>query len=207
MNKNEDHKRRKRTQDNHILLNNKQKEEIKKAFDYFDISGSGIIDASNLKVVLRALGFDLNYDEIYKLLKNLDEENADVLDNKIDFQKFLQIIIVKISEKESDENLKKSFSLFEDIDKRGKFMKDGQQQFISKASLIKVIRSLDEEMTEEEVEELIIRAINKNELLKMGEIKNDEKGDNKDYDSVNFMVTCKDFMKILNEEFIESNKF
>lgn len=44
--------------ENNKLLTNKQKEEIKKAFDFFDVSGSGIIDASNLKVVLRALGFD-----------------------------------------------------------------------------------------------------------------------------------------------------
>ena len=40
---------------------------------------------------------------------------------------------------------------------------------------MRVIKSLEEEMTEEEVEELIIRAINKNELLKMGEIKSDDK--------------------------------
>jgi calcium-binding protein CML len=207
MKKNDDTRKKKRPQDNHVLLSARQKEEIKKAFDYFDISGSGVIDASNLKVVLRALGFDLNNEEIYKLLRGLDEESNENVDNKIDFQKFLQIIIVKISEKESDENLRKSFGLFEDIDKRGKFTKDGQQQFISKASLMRVIKSLDEDMTEEEAEELIIRAINKNELLRMGEIKNDEKGDNKDYDSVDFMVTCKDFMKILNEDFVEANKF
>ena len=38
-------------------------------------------------------------------------------------------------------------------------------------------------MTQEEVEELIIRAINKNELLKMGEIKSDDKDEKKDFDS------------------------
>lgn len=40
------------------MLTDSQKNEIKKAFDYFDTAGSGTIDAINLKVVLRALGFD-----------------------------------------------------------------------------------------------------------------------------------------------------
>ncbi len=41
MNKAEEMKQRKRMQESHSLLTNKQKEEIKKAFDYFDVSGSG----------------------------------------------------------------------------------------------------------------------------------------------------------------------
>jgi centrin-1 len=35
-----------------------QKDEIKKAFDLFDTSGSGTIEAKELKVALRALGFE-----------------------------------------------------------------------------------------------------------------------------------------------------
>lgn len=48
---------------------------------------------------------------------------------------------------------------------------------------MRIIYSLEEEMTEEEVEELIIRAINKNELLKMGEIKSDDKEQKRDFNS------------------------
>ena len=40
---------RKRKTAKHSILNNGQKEEIKKAFDLFDRNGSGIIEASNLK--------------------------------------------------------------------------------------------------------------------------------------------------------------
>ena len=64
--------------ENHKLLSNKQKEEIKKAFDFFDVSGSGIIDATNLKVVLRALGFDSHKEEILKILKEINFEMDDV---------------------------------------------------------------------------------------------------------------------------------
>lgn len=48
---------------------------------------------------------------------------------------------------------------------------------------MEVVKSLEENITEEEVEELIIRAINKNELLKMGEIKSEDKDEVKDFNS------------------------
>ena len=47
--KNDERNWRKKQFENHNILNNKQKEEIKKAFDMFDGNGSGIIEASNLK--------------------------------------------------------------------------------------------------------------------------------------------------------------
>ena len=41
-----------------------QNHEIKKAFDCFDTTGSGTIEVKNLKVVLRALGFEPTTEEI-----------------------------------------------------------------------------------------------------------------------------------------------
>ena len=38
-------------------LSEKQKKDIKEAFDLFDADGSGVIDIKELKVALRALGF------------------------------------------------------------------------------------------------------------------------------------------------------
>ncbi len=38
-------------------LTEKQKKDIKQAFDLFDADGSGVIDIKELKVALRALGF------------------------------------------------------------------------------------------------------------------------------------------------------
>ena len=39
-------------------LTPKQKAEIKEAFDLFDVTNSGVINFQDLKVALRALGFD-----------------------------------------------------------------------------------------------------------------------------------------------------
>lgn len=39
-------------------LTDEQKQEIKEAFDLFDTDGSGEIDSKELKVAMRALGFE-----------------------------------------------------------------------------------------------------------------------------------------------------
>ena len=45
----------------------------------------GTIDAKNLKVVLRALGFDPSNEEIIQLIKDLGKEDAKYDVSKIDF--------------------------------------------------------------------------------------------------------------------------
>lgn len=62
-----------------------QKDEIKKAFDFFDITGSGTIEAKNLKVVLRALGFDPTNNEIIQLIRDLGKEDTNFESASIDF--------------------------------------------------------------------------------------------------------------------------
>ena len=204
----EDNKRQKQIKENHKFLSQKQKEEIKTAFDFFDISGSGIIDASNLKVVLRALGFDAQNEDVQRILKEISNDNLKLnLDSKIDFQKFLDMILYKMGEKETEENILRAFELFEDTSKKGVCTKNGQSEFITKDSLMKVIESLEENITEEEAEELIIRAINKNELLKTGEIKGEDRDEKKSFDNPQYYVTRHDFMKILNDNTGDSKKY
>lgn len=47
-------------------LTEEQKQEIREAFDLFDTDGSGTIDAKELKVAMRALGFEPKKEEIKK---------------------------------------------------------------------------------------------------------------------------------------------
>lgn len=53
-------------------LTEKQKKDIKEAFDLFDADGSGVIDIKQLKVALRALGFEPKKDELKKLISDLN---------------------------------------------------------------------------------------------------------------------------------------
>ena len=50
--------------------------EIKKAFDLFDTNGSGIIDMKDLKVALRALGFEPAKEEIKRLISDLNNGSS-----------------------------------------------------------------------------------------------------------------------------------
>ena len=75
-----------------------QKKEIKEAYDLFDTSGSGTIEAKELKVALRALGFEPSKDELKNLIGNFDKDNS----GRIDFHEFLDIMITKMSEKDSN---------------------------------------------------------------------------------------------------------
>ena len=66
-----------------------QKSEIKEAFDLFDTEGSGTIDARELKVALRALGFEPQKDEIKRLLNEVDKSGTERdAAGKIDFNEF-----------------------------------------------------------------------------------------------------------------------
>jgi Ca2+-binding EF-hand superfamily protein len=71
--------------------------DIKQAFDLFDQGGTGTIESKELKVALRALGFDPKKEEIENLITSFDKES----DDRIDFHEFLNIIITKVSEKDN----------------------------------------------------------------------------------------------------------
>ena len=53
---------------------------MKEAFDLFDTDGSGTIDQKELKVAMRALGFEPKKDEILKMIRDADQDNSGVID-------------------------------------------------------------------------------------------------------------------------------
>lgn len=55
-------------------LTEEQKQEIKEAFDLFDTDGSEKIDAKELKVAMRALGFEPKNEEIKKMISDIDKD-------------------------------------------------------------------------------------------------------------------------------------
>ena len=84
------------------LLTQKQKDDIKKAFDHFDQKGEGSIKKKELKVILRALGFDPSNEELDRIVY---EHNEDKDDKTIDFQQFMDIMLSKIKEKISNNDI------------------------------------------------------------------------------------------------------
>jgi len=125
-------------------LTEEQKQEIKEAFDLFDTDGSGTIDAKELKVAMRALGFEPKKEEIRKMIADVDKDGSGV----IDFPEFLDMMTTKMAERDPREEMIKAFRLFDD-DESGK---------ISFKNLKRVAKELGENMTDEEIQEMIDEA-------------------------------------------------
>ncbi|XP_061190487.1 calcium-binding protein LPS1-beta-like [Saccostrea echinata] len=126
-----------------LELTKEMKADLREAFDVFDADGSGTIDASELKIALRALGFEPKKDEMKKLVAEIDTEGTGILD----FDDFLTLMTKKMTEKDDTEDLQKAFWLF-DEDGTGK---------ISRANLDRVAIELgyDPDKMQDELQEMI----------------------------------------------------
>jgi len=69
-------------------LTEEQKQEIKEAFDLFDTDKTGTIDYHELKVAMRALGFDVKKQEVLGLMREYDRDGA----GQIEYLDFLEIM-------------------------------------------------------------------------------------------------------------------
>ncbi|CAD7086317.1 unnamed protein product [Hermetia illucens] len=141
-------------------LSDEQKADIKEAFDLFDTEGSGLIDIKELKVAIRALGFEPKKEEIKRMTAEIDKDGT----GKLSFADFLQLMSVKMAEKDTKEEILKAFRLFDDDD-TGK---------ISFKNLKRVARELGENLTDEELREMIDEAdldgdgeVNQEEFLRI----------------------------------------
>lgn len=141
-------------------LSDEQKSDIKEAFDLFDTEGSGTIDVKELKVAIRALGFEPKKEEIKKMIAEIDKDSS----GKLSFNDFLQLMSIKMAEKDTKEEILKAFRLFDDDD-------TGR---ISFKNLKRVAKELGENLTDEELQEMIDEAdrdgdgeINQDEFLRI----------------------------------------
>lgn len=82
----------------------------------FDVENTGKIDAKELKVAIRALGFEPKKEEIKKMIAEIDRG-----DGKVSFDDFLELMTVKMAEKDIKEEIMKAFKLFDD-DETGNYI-------------------------------------------------------------------------------------
>lgn len=141
-------------------LSDTQKADIKEAFDLFDTEATGTIDTKELKVAIRALGFEPKKEEIKRMIADVDKEST----GRITYADFLHLMTQKMSEKDSNDEIMKAFRLFDDDDTGA----------ISFRNLKRVARELGENLTDDELREMISEAdldgdgqVDQNEFLRI----------------------------------------
>ncbi|XP_055923933.1 uncharacterized protein LOC129954207 [Eupeodes corollae] len=137
-------------------LSEEQKADIREAFDLFDTESTGYIEVKELKVAIRALGFEPKKEEIRRMIVEIGKDG----NGRLTFADFLQLMTMKMAEKDTKEEILKAFRLFDD-DETGK---------ISFRNLKRVARELGENLTDEELREMIDEA----DLDNDGEVSQEE---------------------------------
>ena len=107
----------------------------------FDTDDSGTIDADELKVAMRAMGFEPKRDEVRRMIHESDRDGS----GTISFDTFQLVMSNKMAVRDPRDESLKSFRLFDD-DETGT---------ISLKNLRRVAKELGENMTDDELQEVI----------------------------------------------------
>jgi centrin-1 len=129
-------------------LSNDEIDEIRQAFDLFDTNGTGKIDPKELKAAMQSLGFDNKNPVIYQLIADLDTPES-TKKGGIDFDSFVNAINAKLGDRESKEGVRRIFELFID---------DPHQKTITLSSLRRIAKELGEQMSSDELKDMLERA-------------------------------------------------
>ena len=127
-----------------IPLTEQQKRDIKEAFSLFDYNKENQLKSKELKVAMRALGFEPKREEVRKILIDMNKENADYLT----LDDFMEIMSRKYTERDVMDEIRKAFQLFDD-DNTG---------LITLDNLKKAAEKLGEKFKDEDLREMIDEA-------------------------------------------------
>ncbi|XP_010567463.1 PREDICTED: caltractin-like [Haliaeetus leucocephalus] len=125
-------------------VSQEEREELREVFELFDPDGSGLIDVSDLKITVRALGCELREEEVERIFSECSEEGS----GKLTFELFLQVMTQKMAEPCLEEVIPEAFEVF-DYDGTGK---------IAFENLRVMASEVGEDITDEELQEMIDEA-------------------------------------------------
>eukprot|EP01051_Picozoa_sp_SAG22_P008183 SAG22_NODE_609_length_8597_cov_12.875382_5_plen_197_part_00 len=128
-----------------VILTEEQKLEIVEAFALFDAEGSGSISINDLLVTMRAMGFEPTQGELQKMVV---AAGADRQATGVTLEQFTRVLTDKMEEESSVEDLAQAFRLFEPTD----------GMVITPQDLARISAQLGENMTKEELGEMIEEA-------------------------------------------------
>ena len=136
---------------------NEKIQELKAAFNLFDIDNDGKISMDELSFIFQEIGFELNNTELSQIINNASFTGEKK--NYISFEDFCSVMNTKMSDTETEQELKEAFKIF-DSEGNG---------YISIEQLKYVLTNISNILTLDEI----------NELINL--IKEDEEGEHIDY--------------------------
>jgi len=134
-------------------------DEISQAFNLFDTNGNGMIDPNELKAAMLSLGFENKNPTIFALIAGLATPETQKKGG-IDFKTFIDAINEKLGDKETKVGIRRIFDLFID---------DSNSDSITIASLRRIARELGEQMSNEELKDMLERASSNGQELTFDE--------------------------------------
>ena len=137
-------------------VTSRQKQEIKDAFDLFDADGSGSIDSGELKVAMKALGFEATDLEINQFINEADPKKT----GSIQYDQFFKLMSKKMQERNPENEMREAFQLIDE---------DGTGR-INFKKLKKAVAEIGENLTDKDIKEMIREA----DLDKDNEVSYDE---------------------------------
>ncbi len=125
-----------------------ESEEIRKAFELFDQSGTGKIDPKEIKLAMQSIGYDEKNPLMYQIVSELDTP----LYNKkggVSFNDFCQTVNNRVPERETTEDLRKVYNLF---------LENPNADTTTLASIKRVADELGENIEEVELNAMLLKA-------------------------------------------------
>ena len=134
--KNSSHKENTSTEEN---------EDLRQAFDLFDVKENGKIDPNEIKETMKQLGFDTKNPTIFKIIEDLDTPESKK-NGGITFSEFSESMTKRLGDKESKEGVRRIFDLFVD---------DVNAEYIPLESLKKIAKELGDKSSDDELKDMI----------------------------------------------------
>jgi len=125
-----------------------EKEEIKETFDSINTYGSVIIDPKELLAALELAGFNSRNPTIVSLIGDLNTPEA-VEKGGVDFNTVSEAIDKKLGDSGSVEGLARIFNMF---------VENPESKTITLSGLRRIFKEISEDISEEELKELLERA-------------------------------------------------
>ncbi|CDW55364.1 troponin C [Trichuris trichiura] len=126
-------------------LSNEQIEQFRKYFNMFDKEKKGYIHTSQVGQILRTMGQAFEERDLKQLIKEFDTDGS----GEIEFEEFAALVARFVMQEDDsanmEEELREAFRLY---DKEG-------NGYINVSDLRDILRALDENITEDELDEMI----------------------------------------------------